>query len=68
MRRYRGSDGQRYTDSELWQKLERGEWSVFCWDVDSQLQVVETEGEDLLFLHPTDRAPPAVTGAPEERP
>lgn len=55
MSRYRGSDGRRYADRDIWERLESAAWRVCCWDEDTGLEVVETEAEELLFLVPTGR-------------
>lgn len=67
MHRYKGSDGQQYADSAIWEKLETEEWKICCWDVDTRLQVVETEAQELLFLRPADDASPIIGGTSEER-
>lgn len=54
---YWGSDGRRYDDREIWERLEGGRWRVCCWDDESGMEVVETVEGDLLFLVPTERAP-----------
>lgn len=53
---YWGSDGRRYADQEIWERLEGDRWQVCCWDEESGLEVVETADGDLLFLVPTERA------------
>lgn len=55
MSEYWGTDGRRYTDQEVWERLEQGAWSVCCWDEETGVEVVETEAEELLFLVPVDR-------------
>ena len=69
MNRYDGSDGNRYTEDEVWARLESGSWRVFCWDTEARLQAFETEREELVFLRPTGMGPIAPFGrTPEERP
>lgn len=52
---YWGSDGRGYADHEVWEQLERGDWTVCCWDDQTGVEVVETDDEELLFLVPVDR-------------
>lgn len=52
---YWGSDGRRYADREMWERLEAGVWSVCCWDEETGVEVVETDAGELLFLVPVDR-------------
>lgn len=52
---YWGSDGRGYADHEVWERLERGDWDVCCWDDQTGVEVVETDDEELLFLVPVDR-------------
>lgn len=49
---YRGSDGEYYTDRDIWNRLEDRVWRVCCWDVRTGMEVIETEEGDLLFLAP----------------
>lgn len=49
---YRGSDGRRYTDEDVWVHLENDRWNVFCWDTESGLEVMENSDGDLVFLDP----------------
>jgi hypothetical protein len=51
---YEGSDGQCYTDRGIWERLESGEWTVFCWDTTTGQEWVITPDEDLLALTPID--------------
>ena len=53
---YWGTDGRRYADRDVWERLEQGEWTVCCWDEETGVEVVETPNEDLLFLVPIDRS------------
>lgn len=53
---YWGSDGRRYDERDIWERLEGGEWTVCCWDEESGTEVVETDAGELLFLVPAERA------------
>ncbi|WP_255150969.1 hypothetical protein [Halorarius halobius] len=57
---YRGSDGRSYDEEDVWTRLERGEWSVCCFDPETGLEVVETADDELLFLTPDGRESPTV--------
>jgi hypothetical protein len=67
MHSYEGSDGRRYTDGTVWEKLETGEWRVFCWNEDTRLQVVETEDQEFLFLRPVEEGASMIGTPSEER-
>ena len=66
MRYYEGSDGRQYAETDICEKLECGEWNVFCWNVETQLQVVETEEREFLFLRPAATEPATAGDAREE--
>ncbi|MFB6130453.1 MAG: hypothetical protein ABEJ28_06505 [Salinigranum sp.] len=62
MNRYRGSDGRRYTDDDLWEKLESETWRVCCWDTERKLQVFENDRDELVFLRPLVDPSPVIRG------
>ena len=51
---YAGSDGQRYSEREVWRRLEAGEWTVCCWDTSTGQEWVVTPDDD-LYLPPEER-------------
>lgn len=51
---YAGSDGRRYTEREVWERLETEEWTVCCWDESTGQEWVITPEEELLLLTPID--------------
>lgn len=55
MRYYRGSDGEYYSDRDIWERLESGDWRVFGWDDETGLEWFETHGEVILCLEPTEK-------------
>lgn len=61
---YVGSDGQRYTPSEVVEKLEEGSWRTCLWRTDTDQELVDTGDGDLLMLVPEDELTHPV---PEQR-
>jgi hypothetical protein len=51
---YTGSDGRRYTEREIWRRLEAGEWTVCCWDASTGQEWVITPEDELLALTPIE--------------
>ena len=51
---YEGSDGERYSEQEIWRRLESEEWRVCCWDDSTGEEWVITPDEELLLLTPID--------------
>lgn len=49
---YEGTDGYYYGCTQVWERLESGRWTPFCWDTESGQEWVETETGDLLCLTP----------------
>lgn len=54
MRYYRGSDGEYYSERDIWERLESGAWSVFGWDEESGQEWFEARGEVILCLDPVE--------------
>lgn len=53
---YEGSDGQYYTDWQVWRNFESNRWKAFCWKEDSRWEMVETSQGDLLVLNPISKS------------
>ena len=53
---YRCSDGSYYSDVQVWERFETGQWSPCCWDVDTGREWVENDTEELLCLDPVARS------------
>lgn len=51
---YRGSDGRYYSDEDVWVRLERESWRVFCWNTETGVEVMENDDGELVFLAPVD--------------
>ena len=49
---YQGSDGDYYSEDELWRQYESGRWQFCMGEVDTGREVVQTETGDLLTLTP----------------
>jgi len=52
---YVGSNGRRYTPSEVVEKLEEGPWRSCLWRTDTDQELVDTGDGELLMLVPEDR-------------
>jgi len=52
---YVGSDGERYTPSEVVENLEEGPWRSCLWRTDTDQELVETGDGELLMLVPQER-------------
>jgi len=61
---YVGSNGRRYTPSEVVEKLEEGPWRSCLWRTDTDQELVDTGDGELLMLVPEDRL---ATPIPEPR-
>jgi hypothetical protein len=51
---YVGSDGRRYTPSEVVENLEEGPWRSCLWRTDTDQELVDTGDGELLMLVPED--------------
>lgn len=52
----RYSDGTPYIgDVGLWEKLESGQWTPFCWDDESGTEWVMTDSGEVIALEPVER-------------
>ena len=51
---YEGSGGHHYTEREVWERLESGEWTVCCWDDSTGQEWVIMPEEERLALTPID--------------
>ncbi|ELZ82564.1 hypothetical protein C453_15803 [Haloferax elongans ATCC BAA-1513] len=49
---YSGSDGQYYSDTEIWERLEDGIWRVCCWNAETGEEWMETDAGELVHLAP----------------
>ena len=49
---YHGSDGDYYSETELWRQYESGRWQFCMGELDTGREVVQTETGDLLTLTP----------------
>lgn len=49
---YRCCNGRYYGDVDVWTKLESGEWSSCCWNIESGEEWMHTREETLLHLKP----------------
>lgn len=54
MKYYLGSDGEYYSDRDIWERLEAGEWRVFAWDDDAGQEWVEVDRTTIVCLTPVD--------------
>ncbi|WP_323676929.1 hypothetical protein [Halorubellus sp. PRR65] len=61
---YVGSDGERYTPSEVVENLEEGPWRSCLWRTDTDQELVDTGDGELLMLVPEDQV---VEQIPERR-
>ncbi|NHN40394.1 hypothetical protein G9C85_01920 [Halorubellus sp. JP-L1] len=61
---YVGSNGRRYTPSEVVENLEEGPWRSCLWRTDTDQELVDTGDGELLMLVPEDRL---TTSIPEPR-
>lgn len=61
---YVGSDGRRYTPSEVVENLEEGPWRSCLWRTDTDQELVDTGDGELLMLVPEDQV---VEQIPEPR-
>jgi hypothetical protein len=52
---YAGSDGERYTPSEVVENLEEGPWESCLWRTDIDQELVDTGDGELLMLVPEER-------------
>lgn len=52
---YVGSDGERYTPSEVVENLEEGPWESCLWRTDTDQELVHTGDGELLMLVPEER-------------
>lgn len=52
---YVGSDGERYTPSEVVENLEEGPWESCLWRTDTDQELVQTGDGELLMLVPEER-------------
>lgn len=52
---YLGSDGERYTPSEVVENLEEGPWESCLWRTDTDQELVQTGDGELLMLVPEER-------------
>jgi hypothetical protein len=52
---YVGSDGERYTPSEVVENLEEGPWDSCLWRTDIDQELVHTGDGELLMLVPEER-------------
>jgi hypothetical protein len=52
MKLYAGSDGEYYSDLQIWEHLEAGEWTVCCWDPETGAEWVEDDRKRLVTLRP----------------
>ncbi|AFK20096.1 MULTISPECIES: hypothetical protein [Haloferax] len=57
------SDGQYYSDVQIWERLENDVWHVCCWDPEDGSEWVETNEGTLLHLVPVaeEQLPHTVT-------
>ncbi|SEL51348.1 hypothetical protein SAMN04488691_105154 [Haloferax larsenii] len=50
--RYSCSDGQQYSEVEIWERLEDGIWRVCCWNSETGEEWMETDDGELVHLAP----------------
>lgn len=56
MKFYRCSNGNFYSEEEIWERLEAGVWRPFCWDDQTGEEWMESADEQILYLDPVDGA------------
>lgn len=54
---YVGSDGRRYTPSEVVENLEEGPWTSCLWRTDTDQELVDTGDGELLMLVSEEQLP-----------
>ena len=62
MRHYRCSNGVLYSDAEIWERLDAGDWRPVCWDDETGEEWMESADGRILYLDPVDRG-----DAPDDR-
>ena len=55
-RYYDGSDGATYADTDIWERLESGAWTVCCYDAETGQEWMTTADGRLLHLDPVPDA------------
>lgn len=53
---YRCSNGNVYTEEEIWEWLEADVWRPFCWDDQTGEEWMESSDGRILYLDPVDGA------------
>ncbi|MFW5919039.1 MAG: hypothetical protein ACOCSF_02450 [Halanaeroarchaeum sp.] len=54
MKYYRCSDGETYSERDVWERMEAGVWRPCCWDTASGTEWMEAAEGRLLHLVPID--------------